>query len=337
MAGGRGEGVSFTHLIAYLVRLLRPEFWLVTIVPMYIGYVVASHDVAPRADLWVALWLDAWNDGVTSRDVGRTFADWWRAGGADFSLAAVALGPLMWGSTLLYNDYWDLHADRANPRRRGSPLVRGRVTPRQAHLTAWALAFAGLVAAAWVNLAFFVFMLLSLALSVAYSAPPLRLKARAGGDVLVNAVGIGIGCTLAGWSIARPWHEYPWPFLVQGVLVSVGVYLPSVMVDHGPDKAAGIQTFAVRFGLRRTFLVGFAFFAASCLGAVAFAAADYVIPRGFLPVLVPFSVVMALQYWFMIGNHRDMTSLVRGIVLGGLTMFLVNMLFVAAYVGLWRV
>lgn len=328
--------VSVTHLVVYLVRLLRPEFWLVTIVPMYLGFVIASEDVAPRTDLWVNLWIDAWNEGATASDAANTFGDWWRAGGDDFVLASLSLGPLMWGSTLLYNDYWDYDADRKNPRRKGSPLVRRLVSPRQAHLAALVLSAGGLVAAAWVNLTFFVFMALSLALSIAYSAPPLRLKARAPWDLLVNAAGIGIGCTLAGWSIARPWLEFPWPFVVQGVLVSVGVYLPSVMVDHEADKAARLDTFAVRFGMQRTFLVGFGAFTASCVGAIAFAAADYVMPRGFLPVLVPFCLVMVLQYWSMIGNHRDMTSLVRGIVLGGLTMFLVTMLFVALYVGLWR-
>ncbi len=42
-----------------------------------------------------------------------------------------------------------------------------------------------------------------------YSAPPIRLKARPGADVTVNALVVGVLGPLAGWSLHRPPGAYP--------------------------------------------------------------------------------------------------------------------------------
>lgn len=317
-------------------KLLRPEFWLVCLIPFYVGWVVAAREPVPHAALWVDWWGEVWDGGVTAAETWRTLAGWaWAS--QHFLLGAFALGPLIWGATLLYNDWCDLRPDRANPRKAASPLVNRWIPARAAHVVSWLLATAGLAVAALVGATFLVLLGACLALSWAYSAPPLRLKGRAGGDVAVNAVGIGLLATLAGWSLERPLLDFPWPFVAQGVLVSVAVYIPSTMVDHAWDKAAGIDSFAVHFGLRASYRIGFAVWVAANVGSVVFAAFNYVIPRGMLPVIVPFDLVMILQYRSLIGDYEDVGSIVKGIFLLGPTLGLVNLLWVAAYTGLWDV
>lgn len=237
-------------------RALRPGLWLVTIFPLYMGWVLASRELWPGLGVWLDLWLAARAGGATPAEVAAAFTTWLGVAWP-FVAGLLCLGPLIWGSTLLYNDYQDLRADRANPRRARDPLVLGEVAPQQALWGARVLAVLGLAVAAFVGPFFLAAMASCLVLSWAYSAPPLRLKGRAGLDVLVNVVGIGVLCTLAGWSLAAPLRDFPGPFMAQPVLLLASAYIPTTLVDYPTDRAFGYDTIAVRLGPGRAFWLGF--------------------------------------------------------------------------------
>jgi hypothetical protein len=80
-----------------------------------------------------------------------------------------------------------------------------------------------------------------LLLGWAYSVPPLRLKTRAGWDVAVNAVVVGVVSPVAGWSITRdPW-QFPWQFGLIGMLFAAAECLhdcPNLSLTH-PGRLAG--------------------------------------------------------------------------------------------------
>lgn len=295
---GAARGVPVAAGLAWaraFWRALRPQLWVVTIFPLYMGWVLASRELAPGLGLWVALGQRAGAEGVTLGEGLATLGAW--AGVAwPFVAALVCVGPLVWGSTLLSNNYWDLRADRANPRRQGDPMVRGLVSGRQALWGARVLGALGLAVAALVGPLFLGAMALCLLLSWAYSAPPLRLKARAGFDVLVNVVGIGVVCTLAGWSLAAPLDGFPWPFLVLPVLLLASAYIPTTLVDYPTDKAFGVTSIAVRLGPERAFWLGFALAVLSNLVFLAAAAFGYVITWDVYRYLWPASVAELLAY-----------------------------------------
>ncbi|MEK6976472.1 MAG: prenyltransferase [Candidatus Thermoplasmatota archaeon] len=178
----------------------------------------------------------------------------------DAALAMAAVAFTQWG-VHYGNEAHDVDADRANPRRTrlagGSGLVvAGRVTEGEARLVAACLFGAGAAAAgalAWRAPASLAVSVPLVALSWAYSAPPLRLCARGLGEaatglivaVLVPALvlvpaGLGPAATAAWWPLA--------PLALQVAAAVAVLSLP----DADGDAAAGKRTLAVRLGPRRT-------------------------------------------------------------------------------------
>lgn len=294
-------------------RSLRPQFWLVTIFPFYTGWVLATRRLWPGLGLWLELWVRASRGGAGVADVLGTLGAWLGVAWP-FVAGLLCTGPLIWGATLLYNNYWDRLADARNPRRAGAPHVLGLIRPGQALWGARLLTALGLLVAATASPAFLVAAALCVLLGWAYSAPPLRLKGRAGLDLAVNVVGIGVICTLAGWSLGAPLREFPWPFLVQPVLLLASAYVPTTLVDYPYDEAEGIRSLAVALGPRRAFSLGFAFALASNAVFLGAAALDYVVPWRVYRWTWPAGAVELAAYLLWIRRWDDLRVFLLGLL-----------------------
>lgn len=319
--------------MVHLWQLSRPRFWIVSVLPAYVGYVLATRELVPGIARWTALWDTAARRGVPPGRVVSTFEAWLVAS-ADLWVAMIVLGPLLWAATLLINDAYDVETDRANPRKAASPLVQGLVTAGWARGAAHLAALAALLMAALVGRVFLLLTAACLVLAWAYSVPPIRLKSRPGLDVAVNAVGIGALAGMAGWSIAEPLSSFPFAFLPQGLAVAVAIYVPTTLADVEADRAAGERTIATVLGRERAYQVGWIAWILANLGAVALSIGGWLIPRAFLPVLVVFTPLLLWEYHTFIGQARDQKALVRGIFLCALTFTAVNLLFAFVYTGL---
>ncbi|MDR7273646.1 UbiA prenyltransferase family protein [Catenuloplanes atrovinosus] len=232
-------------------------------VPAYLGLVLATGSLTPH--------------------------DRWRAG-----LTLLVIGPLIWAAVLAHNDLHDLPTDRINPRKTGA----GAVSPRTLQAYALVAAIAALGAAALLGPLFELGVAAVLALGWAYSAPPLRLKARPGADVLVNALVVGVVAPLGGWSIARdPW-TFPWPFALLGLLFAAAFYLPTTVMDRPADLRAGYTTIAVRYGVNGAYRLGLSLWSLALGVSLACASMNVVIPVSTLPyqlLLVP--VLLGAYAW----------------------------------------
>jgi 4-hydroxybenzoate polyprenyltransferase len=254
-----------------LMSVSRPWFWPVSWVPAYLGTVVAG-----------GAWLPA------SREVPRVL------------VALLILGPLVWCAVLVQNDLHDLRGDRDNPRKATAPLVAGWVTTER--LARWyrILVVCTLGAAVFVGPLFVVGVAGVLVLGWAYSVPPLRLKARPGADVAVNAVVVGVLAPLAGWSITRPPWQFPWPLGLLGLLFAAAFYLPTTVVDLPADRGVGDTTFAVRYGARRTHRIGVAVWAAALLIALICSYFDFLVPRATLPYQLAMAPILLGAYALLV-------------------------------------
>jgi len=198
----------------YLLVLSRPRFWPYLAGPVIVG---VAHGAA--------------------------------AGPALFSAPAVALFAyfLVPANVFLYgvNDAFDADADEHNPKKgdrearfRAEPAAVGAIVA--AGLLGAAL-FAAVDRAAWPALAGF------FALAVAYSAPPLRFKARPLFDSLSNGLyilpGVAAYAALAG-------HQPPLAAVLGGWLWTMGMHTFSAIPDIEPDREAGIETTATVLGKR---------------------------------------------------------------------------------------
>lgn len=167
-----------------------------------------------------------------------------------------AILPLTWITILLSyigfapNDYFDRETDEINDRKGG---VQGEIISTEEKA----------VIAKYVNITVIVLILLTAymlpfwagislvgvsALSLAYSAPPLRLKGVPIADSLVNFVMaylsflIGVGMTGNGWNSVIDGAF--WFALIYGG----GGHAMGTVVDYEPDKKAGITTIGVLLG-----------------------------------------------------------------------------------------
>src|SRR5437667_10215941 len=195
--------LSPSDLSELIVSLGGVKFWIVSVAPLYIGWVLA-HAPAQR----------------------HLFVDDLRV-----VLGMIVVGPLLGTFTLLLNVYHDMGTtDRVNPRKKYVQVVEeligeGLMERDTLLLASFGFAAMGLVLAAYVSGAivgydptesigplpavvgsygFFLMTTLMTLLSIAYSAPRIHWKGVAGMDLLTNMVGFGVLCPLAGWSLLRP-------------------------------------------------------------------------------------------------------------------------------------
>ncbi|MFC9694311.1 UbiA prenyltransferase family protein [Kribbella sp. NPDC056951] len=278
------------HRVRDVIAVGRPAFWVVSIVPYYVGILLATRELIPPLDQWPRL-----------------------------IVGAVVMGPLVWLAVLAVNDAYDLPSDRLNPRKAKSPLLDGRITLRQAKRLAFAAAVAAVGISLHVGIVFALGVLLAVLLGYAYSVPPVRLKTRAGFDVAVNALALGAFGPLAGWAAINPdLSDFPWLMGLQGTLAAIGLYLPTTLADLEADRAAGYQTIAVRYGAGTTYRLGYGAWVAAAALSVILAATDTIIPRSMLVLEVVMVPVLVVAYRKLIGPQQSFKGI---IVLASLFLF----------------
>jgi len=86
-------------------------------------------------------------------------------------------------------------------------------------------------------------------LSILYSVPPIRLKARAGWDLLINAAGFGLLTPLAGWGLSgRPVTPAFWKVIVGFALLFGALYPLTQIYQIEEDRGRGDRTLVIQLG-----------------------------------------------------------------------------------------
>lgn len=114
------------------------------------------------------------------------------------------------------------------------------------------------------------------AMSLAYSVPPLRLKAVAGADWVINMVGFGTLTPYAGWAASgRPLSGPAFWIMLGFMPLFAALYPLTQLYQIDEDRARGDRTLAIAIGIRASLLVAvgmallaFAFFARAGVFAV---------------------------------------------------------------------
>lgn len=259
-----------------LCAIARPWFWPVSLLPYYVGVLLATHRLFPPA-------------GQLPR----------------LLVGALVVEPLVWLAVLAVNDANDLPGDLRNPRKANTPLTSGRLSPNAVRGIAYGAASAALAVSLPVGAAFAAGALLALALGWLYSTPPVRLKARPGADVAANGLALGALGPLAGWTAAHQLSGFPWAIALQGVLVGAALYVPTTLADYWADVATGYRTVAVRLGPRATYRLGFAAWTAAAVLSVVLAATGTVIPRRMLPFEAVTVPGLVLGYHLLLRRHQS--------------------------------
>jgi 4-hydroxybenzoate polyprenyltransferase len=184
--------------------------------------------------------------------------------------AAVVLGTIYFlgpYNLLLYgvNDLFDYESDIRNPRKQS--LEGGLVAPANARILWLAIVatnlpflallgwLGGAVAAA--------VLLLTVAVAVIYSAPPLRTKERPFLDSATSAMHFVLPAVCGFLVAGRPLPELPWLVLAGFAAWGIASHAIGAIQDVEYDRAAGIGSIATALGGRATGVISLAGYAAA--------------------------------------------------------------------------
>jgi 4-hydroxybenzoate polyprenyltransferase len=195
---------------------------------------------------------------------GHTALGWLLAVGLVAPTPAAWFGLLLWvvalnGGTLAINSAYDRDEGDVAYLRHPPPVPRGLAT------FAMALMLLGLLVAWRMPPAFRLLYGASLAMSVAYSVPPLRLKRVGGADWVINMLGFGTFTPWAGWALSgRPLDLEHGLILWAFCPLFAALYPLTQIYQIDEDRSRGDRTLVLRLGLERSLAL------AICLVLVAF-------------------------------------------------------------------
>lgn len=155
------------------------------------------------------------------------------------------------------NDLHDRDTDASNPRKgsaEGARATEADLRRLVALSVATVAPFVGIFAATG-RLASTAVLLLLLAVSWAYSAPPLRLKGRPGWDSLANAAYV-LPFVFAALLLGV--DPMPWTEIAAFALWAIASHALTSIQDEDVDRASGLETVATALGRRRAALLALA-------------------------------------------------------------------------------
>jgi len=312
--------VSPIRILRYLLKHMVPIFWGVAIIPFYMAWVFATQKLFPTlvGDVLVA-----------NPPSPGSYSEFY-----SFVFALLALGPCLGGFTLLYNDYWDSEVD-INSRRKGLfPLPRGLIKHKTIFGASIILMLSAVVFSLLVSVLFAMLVGICILLSFSYSTPPMRLKNRAGIDVMTNLVGSGLLCSIAGWIVVKPFQTYPYVWGLASMAGVAAIYIPTTIIDQESDKAAGINTFAVFFGKRTAYFFGVLSIAIANILIVLMGFTYYLFTPELIAVVWPIAAAQVLIYAYYL-RKLTFRSVYRAILSLCILLVAGNSLLLTYYVGIW--
>jgi len=274
------------HTFRNYFKQMAPLFWGVSIMPFYMGWSLASNKVYPTYLAKILLLPDP----TPAQNMYIELAV--------FFVGLIAIGPLLGGATILYNDFFDRKIDTDSRRKKNLPLTKGAIKPNTIYYLSITLFIFAFILALLVSILFALLIFVCILLSIMYSSPMIRLKERPGFDILTNAIASGIICTIAGWVIIKPILEFP---ILWGIVSFFGVgaiYIPTTIIDFDPDTKKGVRTVATFLGKKKAFYLGWSFVILANCTIILMGLLDYIIPPKFLIFVWPIMVAEILSYWY---------------------------------------
>ena len=99
-------------------KQMAPLFWGVSILPYYMGWSFASNKIYPTYIARILLLPDP----APAQNMYLEMSV--------FLIGLIAIGPLLGGATILYNDFFDRSKDTHSRRKQHLPLLEGMLKPK---------------------------------------------------------------------------------------------------------------------------------------------------------------------------------------------------------------
>ena len=157
-------------------------------------------------------------------------------------------------SIFILNQYFDREEDRENATKSSLPLASGKITPRTALILSLSLIISCLFLVFFVNTSLASLFLVYLALWIAYSIPPFRLKSVPIIDFVVSGVGAGLFPFLIGVGTSYQQNISISLIFISAIplmLAHSSGHILQALGDYEADHKTGVQTFVVRYGRKK--------------------------------------------------------------------------------------
>lgn len=170
----------------------------------------------------------------------------------------------LWVHIYAFNEWGGCLYDKHDSAKAYTPLLAGKITPREMFLLALVCVFVSSVLYALLDTRLLIIVFVNSVMGVLYVHPKILLKNVPCVSCTMLFL-VSVGDFLLGWLVFSP-------HISQGILI--GFYFGILGIvgqsyheagDYDSDKRAGVHTNAVRFGKKRIFIIGFAFYTISCL------------------------------------------------------------------------
>jgi chlorophyll synthase len=146
----------------------------------------------------------------------------------------------------IVNQIFDTESDTVN--RKAYLLPSGIVSRRAAAGLVGAICVVLLIISALAGTSVRYLIWAGLILGLAYSMPPLRLKARPVLDLLANVAGFAVVGFALGWLVYEPYRHLMWFRMLPYALAMSGIFLNTCIPDEEGDRSVGDRTSCVVFG-----------------------------------------------------------------------------------------
>ncbi len=245
---------------------LRPRSWPIVACHMTVGYLIAL----PRSE---------WMANINSLLIG-TFV--W----------AVLLN----GGTLAFNSAFD--KDTGDIGYLDSPPP----APNGLWLFGLFFMIAGGIIAFCISYQFAIVYKICLLMSIAYSCPPVRLKARAGGDIVICVLGYGAFTTYAGWACVSGPTNLVIILICTGYIFLFGCLYPLTQIyQFSEDRDKGDKTLTVALGIEKS--IKLSLVCLICAFAI-FGVVSFLEHIDFYLLIIPLSFwLIILVPWIARGKH----------------------------------
>ena len=236
------------------------------------------------------------------------------------SILGAIITYLLWAASCMTNDIYDVAIDRiSNPQR---PLPRHVVSTRVYHIIALSANFAALALAYTLGKTPLLLCLVSIIIHYAYNMPPLRLKRVPFVATLLGSTSIQIVIFMGFWAAVQHYHlTTTYPYTLGHILfaiVTVSLIIPLKDIkDIDGDRANGISTFPVLFGVRATIFI--AALAASIYLYTPFFVTDTLTPPVVAGVTLVVCVMLSIVYSVTLSDAREKRPIAPHKILAWLT------------------
>ena len=215
------------------------------------------------------------------------------------------------------------------------PFYKWPTEPRVIGSSALALFLVSLALALLISPQFFAVSTCIVLLSIVYSTPPFRFKARGGMDLATNMVGFGILCSFAGYVIAAPLGDFPWLWLVVMVFGTGCLYVLTTIADMEADGRTGVRSVAVKLGLSGSIKLSMALLLVANVAVIGLGLAGYLYTPEVVLMVWPISVLEFVPLLYLL-RREDTGSVLKVIFSTGSLMAFGTFLLALNHVGIWE-